>query len=64
MAETKTTSTKAETKFPVAVLRGNCKKLFNVTKTVFDGVFYNQTEPISKTEAKAKIDAWLKKEAK
>lgn len=50
--------------FSKDVLRANCKQLFNIEKEIFDGVFFNFNEELSKEEAQKKIDEWLGKEVK
>lgn len=52
-------------KFLIGKLRENSISLFGVTSSTFDGAFYgcNETE-MSINDAKARINAWLGKEAK
>jgi hypothetical protein len=62
----KTTSTKTDTpKFSVAKLRENCKKLFGVTTSTFDGATYNiENKDYTVAEMKKIIEDWKKKEVK
>lgn len=54
----------AEEKFPIDQLRKHCEELFGVSPVIFDGAFFNAKGEFSKTEAKKKIDDWLKKEVR
>lgn len=63
----KTTSTKTDRpKFSVAKLRENCKKLFGVTTSTFDGATHNieKSKNYSIAEMKKIIEDWKKKEVK
>ncbi|WP_046180387.1 hypothetical protein [Domibacillus tundrae] len=54
-----------ETAFPLYQLREHASELFGVKPEIFDGVFAEETEAaITKTEAKKRITAFLKKEVK
>ena len=62
---TKAEQASTEPKFFLHELREHCRTLFDVKPEVFDGVFYNCKESqITKTEAKKKIDTFLKREVK
>lgn len=54
----------AETKFTPAQLRDYSQAVFVVSQMVFDGAFYGAQGEFTKTEAKDRIEAWLKKEVK
>jgi hypothetical protein len=61
---TKTTSKEEfkEEVFPKEVLREHCKKLFQVEKEVFDGVFIDLNNSITINEARKRINEWFNKE--
>lgn len=52
---------KIEEVYPIEELRSNCKILFGIEKEIFDGVFYDCKDNLSKEIAKEKIDNWLGK---
>ncbi len=65
MAElTKTTAKTAVRKFTVAKLRENCRELFGISTSTFDGAAYGLTGKYTVDEMKARIKAWEKKEVK
>ncbi len=51
-------------KFSLEQLRENCKKLFGVTASTFDGATYNLKGKYTVSEMKAIIDRWKNKEVK
>lgn len=52
-------------KFPLAVLRTNCTKLYGVTSSTFAGATASLSDgEYTITDMKDKIDTWLKKEVK
>ncbi len=51
-------------KFEIRQLRENCKKLFGVTTSTFDGAAYNLKGKYTVSEMKAIIDRWKNKEVK
>lgn len=54
-----------ETKFHLFQLREHSQSLFGVKPEVFDGAFFNAKETqVTKSEAKKRIEAFLKKEVK
>lgn len=52
---------KIEEVYSLEELRANCKILFGIETEIFDGVFYDCKESLSKEGAKEKIDKWLGK---
>ncbi len=65
MAErTVSTAKGAVRKFTVAKLRENCRELFGITTSTFDGATYGLTGKYTVDEMKARIKAWEKKEVK
>lgn len=64
-AKTKATAAKAApakagggNRFPVAKLRENCRKLFGVSASTFDGATYGMTGQYTIEEMKAHIKEW------
>ncbi len=51
-------------KFSIEKLRENCRQLFGVSTSTFDGVTYRLTGKYTIDEMKARIDAWEKKGVK
>ncbi len=51
-------------KFTVAKLRENCRELFGISTSTFDGAAYGLTGKYTVDEMKARIKAWEKKEVK
>lgn len=51
-------------KFSVEQLRENCKKLFGVTTSTFDGATYNLKGKYTVSEMKTIIEKWKNKEVK
>jgi hypothetical protein len=64
-AEETKKETGKETAFPLYQLREHSRELFNVKPEVFDGAFATaKEETITKSEAKSRINAFLKKGVK
>lgn len=61
MAEKQENKSIQSTKFEVAELRKHCRQLFQVNPEVFDGAFFGVIGKFTKSEAKKKIDTFLKK---
>lgn len=51
----------AEKKFAVDKLRENCRQLFGVSTSTFDGATYGMTGKYTVEELKAHIEAWKKR---
>ena len=51
-------------KFTIEQLRENCKKLFDVTASTFDGATYNLKGKYTVSKMKAIIDRWKNKEVR
>ncbi|MBE6845035.1 MAG: hypothetical protein E7508_04880 [Ruminococcus sp.] len=51
-------------KFSIEQLRENCKKLFGVTTSTFNGATYNLKGKYNVSEMKAIIEKWKNKEVK
>lgn len=45
-------------KFPVAKLRANCRKLFGVSSSTFDGATYGMTGEYTVEEMRSHIKEW------
>lgn len=50
-----------EKKFAVDKLRENCRRLFGVSTSTFDGATYGMTGKYTVEELKAHIEAWKKR---
>ena len=57
--------TSQEPKFTLGKLRENCKKIFGVTQSTFDGATYGiEGEEFTVAEIKKTIEEWKRKEVK